>query len=94
MSQSWRVRVVEYEVLPRKLVSSMTGLSAYHVERRLGWIPEVALVKCVDDRGTKFTVLGDSQSLSELAPDPGSDGSQQIAVAASRWPVVIRGWFS
>jgi hypothetical protein len=94
MSQSWRVRAVEYEVLPRHLVSAMTGLSAYHVERRLGWMPEVALVKCVDDRGVKLTALGDSQSLSELVPDPGSDESRQIALAASRWPVVIRGWLS
>jgi hypothetical protein len=94
MSQSWHVHAVEYEVLPRHLVSTATGLSAYHVDRRLGWIPDVALVKCVDDRGIRFTALGDSQGLAELVASSDSDDPQQIALATSRWPVVIRGWLS
>jgi hypothetical protein len=94
MTQSWRVRAVEYEVLPRNLVSATTGLSAYHVERRLGWIPDVALVKCVDDHGTRFTALGDSQSLGELVASSDSGDSREIALAANQWPVVIRGWLS
>jgi hypothetical protein len=86
-----RVKPIDYEVLPRAK-ASLIGLRPEHVEQHLGDLSEMAVLRCVDDRGEKLTAVGHPGQLREVLAS-GEDGVRQgVTLDQPRWPVVLRGW--
>jgi len=84
------VRAIEYEILPRSKATGI-GLSA-DVERDLGHLAQVAVLRCVDDHGDKLTALGDAEHLRTLLESGEASDPSGMKLLRRAFPVVIRGW--
>jgi len=86
-----RARVIEYEILTwadSERISALAGQS--HSQLRV--VPEVAVLRGVDEAGQKLTFLGDAAHTREIlrtgaASDPGG-----TLLSVDKFPVVRPGW--
>lgn len=91
MGQVMAVRAIEYEVVPRDMADGL-GLSPAEVKVHFGDLKDLAVVKCVDGYGQKLTAVGDPQDLREMLTSKREGRSDDLELARSRWPVLLRGW--
>lgn len=91
MQPGTTVRAIEYEILPKGKATSI-GLSIDAVEKYLGSLTQVAVLRCVDDRGEKLTALGDAAYLRDLLASGEASNPAGMMLMRRGFPVVIRGW--
>ena len=85
-----RVRAIEYEILSLDRAATVTGLPPKELEWCMGDVGTIAVVKCANERGVRLTALGNPRSLHELL----ASDEQDIVLATSHWPIILRGWLS
>jgi hypothetical protein len=84
------VRAIEYEIVPKFQIENI-GLPSTAVDR-LGTQAHVGVLRCVDDRGDKVTVVGDAGRLRELLSSGEASDPAGMQLAEREFPVVVRGW--
>jgi hypothetical protein len=85
------VRAIDYETMPRDEVTGI-GLSADAVDKYLGALAQVAVVRCVDGHGRKLTAVGDAEHLKDLLASGAASDPAGMTLVRRGFPVVIRGW--
>jgi hypothetical protein len=68
------------------------GLSTDAIDKYLGTLTKVAVLRCVSDHDEKLTALGDSQALRELLDSGVASNPAGMKLMRRAFPVVIRGW--
>jgi hypothetical protein len=91
MQPGTTVRAIDYEVVPRDKARTF-GLSTDAIDKCLGSLTKVAVLRCVDDTGEKITALGDSEALRELLDSGEASDPAGMKLMRRAFPVVIRGW--
>jgi hypothetical protein len=86
------VRAIDYEVVSRDKAKTIGGLSVAAVEKYLGTLSKVAVLRCVDDHGEKLTAVGDARHLKELLDSGEASDPAGMKLRRQDFPVVIRGW--
>ena len=86
--QPGTVRPIEYEVVPRSEAASI-GLTP---DVHLGTMTEMAVLRCVDDRGEKLTTVCDAKHLRILLKSGEASQPSGIKLPEQEFPVVLRGW--
>jgi hypothetical protein len=80
------VRAVEYELVPRSQAT------------RIGLTPDinvgtdVAVLRCVDDRGEKLTTFCDAQHMRTLVRSGQASEPGGMALSHQEFPIVLKGW--
>ncbi len=90
MQQETTVRAIEYEIVPKVQIEKI-GLPDAAVDS-LGTRSQVGVLRCVDDRGDKVTVVGDAGRLRELLASGEASDPAGMHLAEREFPVVVRGW--
>jgi hypothetical protein len=85
------VRAIEYEIVPSARVASI-GLAADQVKTRLRSVSQLGVLRCVDHRGRKLTLVGDARQVKKMlangqASDPGG-----MRLTPQVFPVIMKGW--
>ena len=88
-----RVTAIEYEVVPRDWAPAL-GLSPAEVEAHFSDLIALAIVRCVDRYGQKLTAIGDPGDLAHLLANGGGPRRNDLELARSRWPILLREWVS
>jgi hypothetical protein len=82
------VRPIDYEVVPRSGAARI-GLAS---DAQLGSMTEVAILRCVDERGEKLTTVCDPDHLRRLLKNGEASEPSGITLPRQLFPVVLRGW--
>jgi hypothetical protein len=88
--QPGAVRTIEYEIVP-------TSLAPLAVKTRLlhdhpGTRGQIAVLRCVDYRGEKVTVLGSADHFQKLLESGAASDPSGVMLPKEAFPVVIDGW--
>jgi hypothetical protein len=88
--QPGAVRTIEYEIVPtsRAPQAAKTHLSADHLGER----GHVAVLRCVDYRGEKVTVLGSADHFQALLESGAASDPSGVMLPKEAFPVVLDGW--
>jgi hypothetical protein len=62
------------------------------VAKRLRSVSEVAIMRCVDDRGVKLTAVGYADRLRTLLRSGEASDPAGMTLLSSGFPVVVQGW--
>ncbi len=85
------VRAIEYRILNRQEFVA-AGLATRRSGRQLASLPEIAVMKCVDQAGQKKTVLGDATHLRHLLETGVASDPEGMDLSQPKFPVVLDGW--
>jgi hypothetical protein len=88
--RSGTLRPIEYEVTSREQAEN-TGLTGEAAEY-LGILAEVAVLRCVDERGKKLTAIGDPEDLQELLESGKAGDPDGVKLPPGTFPIVLQGW--
>jgi hypothetical protein len=91
MMQPGSVRAIEYEVMSRRRATGI-GLTDKHLKGDLGAMSELAVLRCVDDRGTRLTFVGDPGQLRKLLSSGQASDPDGVRLGRESFPVVLSGW--
>jgi hypothetical protein len=90
--QPGSVRAIEYEVMSRNR-AVVVGLTVRHFNHELRSMPaELAVVRCVDDRGTRLTFVGDPRQFRKLLTSGRASDPEGVTLERESFPVVLTGW--
>ena len=90
MNVARRVRAIEYEIWQRE-EAVKRGLVSEEADRLEG-LQEVAVLKCVDDRGQKLTAFGDVKHLRGLLETGEARDPAGMTLSPPAFPLVLSGW--
>jgi hypothetical protein len=82
------VRPIDYEVVPRSGAARIGLVSDVH----LGTMTEVAVLRCVNERGEKLTTVCDADHLRRLLKSGEASEPSGMPLPRRLFPVVLRGW--
>jgi hypothetical protein len=85
------VRIIEYEIVSKGTAASM-GLLTSAVAETPGASTDVALLRCVDIHGEKFTALGEVEAFRTLLASGQASDPSGIRLPNREFPVLRRGW--
>lgn len=85
-----KVRAIEYENVPTERVGSI-GSSAETVLTHLRTLANLAILRGVDDRGEKFTAVGDPEYLQALLASGEAGSPAGMKLQERRVPVIFHG---
>jgi hypothetical protein len=91
MNIATRLRAIEYEIWRRE-EAVKRGLVAEAADDHLEGLDEVAVLKCVDDRGQKFTAFGDVKHLHGLLASGEARDPAGMTLSPPAFPIVLSGW--
>lgn len=83
------VRAIEYEIVPLTLAPMPV---ANHLMADPGAFRHVAVLRCVDSRGEKVTVLGRADQFQELLESGAASNPSGVTLPRDAFPVVVDGW--
>ena len=87
------VRTLEWEVLPKNEASCM-GLGNTALSGELQNASELAVLRCVDDRGKKVTVIGSASHVRRLLGNRLTSARNEVNLNEELFPVVVNGWLN
>ena len=87
------VRTLEWEVLPKNQASCL-GLGSTALGGELRTARELAVLRCVDDRGKKITVIGAASHVRRLLGDGLAGSGNELNLNEELFPVVVNGWLN
>lgn len=91
MGTPTRVRAIEYEIW-RRDEAIERGIALEEADDHPDGIDEVAVLKCVDDRGQKLTAVGDVTHLRGLLASGEARDPAGMTLSPPAFPVVLPGW--
>jgi len=83
------VRAIEYEIVPLTLAPLPV---ANHLLGDPTAFRHVAVLRCVDSRGEKVTVLGRADQFQQLLESGAASNPSGVTLPRDAFPVVIDGW--
>ena len=87
------VRALEWEVFPKNQ-ASFIGLGKRALAGELQTARELAVLRCVDDRGKKVTVIGAASHVRKLLGDGRTSARNEVNLNEELFPVVVNGWLN
>ncbi len=87
------VQALEWEVLPKDQAYRV-GLGNRVLSGELQNARELAVLRCVDDRGKKITVIGAASHVRRLLGNGLTSARNEVNLHEELFPVVINGWLS
>lgn len=91
MRPGLNVRAIEYEIVPASRVGRVK-VADDAMKELLGGAAQVAMVRCVDSRGTKLTAFGDGDQMRRLLDSGEASDPAGITLSEQSFPVVLPGW--
>jgi len=91
MQAPTRVRAIEYEIWRRE-EAVKRGLVTEEADDHLEGLEEVAVLRCVDDRGRKLTAFGDVKHLRGLLASGEARDPAGMTLSPPAFPLVLSGW--
>ena len=85
------VRALEWEVVPKQQASCF-GLRNTALAGELKTAHTLAVLRCVDDRGKKLTVVASAAHAEELLGHDRPSARSELNLNDELFPVVINGW--
>ena len=68
------------------------GLTPAEIKEHFRELVDLAVVTCVDRHGHRLTAVGDPADLRKMLAKGGPDRRDDLELARSRWPILMRGW--
>jgi hypothetical protein len=90
--QPGNVRPIEYEIVPRNDADKVSRSMAAIITKTLGVVSEVAVLRCVDDKGEKLTAVGDADHFRKLLENGTARNPDGISLTTRKFPLVLLGW--
>jgi len=84
------VRTIEYEIVPRGLAPIVLARNRVPDNPRNS--EPVAVLKCIDSRGAKVTVVGSADHFEELLQNGAARDPSGVTLPREHFPHVIDGW--
>ena len=84
-------RAIEYEIWPRQRTSRMRAVGR-QVQESFANSVDIAVLKCVDDRGRKLTVFDDAEHFQGLLASGEARDPKGMKLSKTVFPVVLHGW--
>ena len=91
MEPGLRVRAIEYQVITCDL-AEVIGLSPVDVKAHFGDTLDLAVVKCADAQGRKYTAITEAIRFKKLLDSGEARQVEGMTLRQREWPVVFRGW--
>jgi len=88
--QPGAVRTIEYEIVPTS--RAPVAVKAYLSSDSPGAREHVAVLRCVDCRGEKVTVLGSAEHFQMLLESGAASDPSGVMLPKEAFPVVMEGW--
>jgi hypothetical protein len=85
------VRAIEYEIVSASRVARVR-MAHTAITEFLGDVTQVAMVRCVDSRGSKLTAFGDSDQMRRLLASGEASNPAGMVLSQQTFPVVLPGW--
>lgn len=85
------VRALEWEILPKQHASCF-GLRNTALSGELGNVHNLAVLRCVDHRGKKLTVVASAAHAEGLLGNGRAGARTELNLNDELFPVVINGW--
>jgi hypothetical protein len=85
------VRPIEYEIVSKTQLAT-AGPTHDAVAREMGGMSELALVRCVDDRGAKLTAIADPVHMRRLLRSGEAGNPDGMILTKRYFPVIAHGW--
>jgi hypothetical protein len=89
--QPGAVRAIEYEIVPKGQASRI-GLRGTALAGELHAVSELGVLRCVDHRGNKLTVVGQAGHVRKLLASGEASNPDGMALKEQLFPVVVNGW--
>jgi hypothetical protein len=89
--QPGTVRTIEYEIVSRSEAERI-GPPVVDAQPQLSTMAQVAVLRCVDDRGQKLTAVGDATQLRSLLASGAASDPSGMALQEQHFPVIVSGW--
>ena len=84
------VRTIEYEIVPR--IYAPVTLASDLVAGNPRASELVAVLRCIDCRGAKVTVVGSADHFQELLKSGAASRPSGVTLSSEEFPLVIDGW--
>ena len=90
MERGLKVRAVEYQVIACDLAEDI-GLSPVDVKTHFGDGADLAVVKCADVQGRKYTAITEATRFKKLLDSGEARQVEGMTLLQREWPIVFRG---
>ena len=89
--QPGAVRAIEYEIMDQAQAARI-GLGNKSLAAELQATPELGVLRCVDHRGNKLTLVGQGRHIQSLVASGKASDPDGMTLNEKSFPVVVDGW--
>jgi hypothetical protein len=89
--QPGTVRAIEYEIVDNEQLVR-NGLRDKSLAGQLRAMPELGVLRCVDHRGKKLTLIGQARHVQNLVASGKASDPSGMTLNDRSFPVVVSGW--